>query len=378
MDFEEHAAKCLLEKWGIAVPAGRLVQNPVEAEQAAREIGPCVVKAQIAAGGRGNAGGILPAATPAEARDAAERVLGMEIGSHKVRRLRVETRICAVRELYAAVMSDPGSRRPVLLFSPLGGVDVERAAMRDPSAMRRLQVDIHSGPAPGEISRMIAGTRVGNAAAAVAATLERMYRIYRATDADLLEINPLAITPEGQVIAVDGKFTLDDGAASRQPELAALAAEPQRTQLEAEAAAEGLQMVELEGDIGVLANGAGLTMATMDAISHFGGQPANFLEVGGDGYTKGRTALRILLRKPGLRSVVVNFCGAFARTDILVEGVIAVLKELELEIPVYFSVHGTGEERAIELLRRELGVDPFFWMDDAVRAAVAAAHRGAS
>lgn len=374
MDFEENAAKCLLEKWGIAVPGGRLVESPAEAEQAAREIGPCVVKAQVPAGGRGKAGGILPAATPTEARDAAERILGIEIGGHPVRRLRVETRVHAVRELYAAVMSDPESRCPVLLFSPLGGVDVEQAAMRDPSAMRRLHVDIRSGTVPGEVSGMIAGARFGSAAGAVAATLERMYQIYRATDAALLEINPLAITPEGQVIAVDGKFTLDDGAASRQPELAALAADPRRTRLEAAAAAEGLQMVELDGDIGVLANGAGLTMATMDAISHFGGQPANFLEVGGDAYTKGRTALRILLRKPGLRSVVVNFCGAFARTDILVEGVISVLKELEPEIPVYFSVHGTGEERAVELLRRELGAEPCFWMDDAVRAAVAAAR----
>jgi succinyl-CoA synthetase beta subunit len=179
-------------------------------------------------------------------------------------------------------------------------------------------------------------------------------------------------------MALDCKLTIDDSAAPRQKELSPQAAPEKLTALEAEAAKEGLKYIELGGSVGVLANGAGLTMTTMDAIAHFGGEPANFLEIGGESYTKSEIALAILLKNPNVRSLLVNFCGAFARTDVMAEGVAKAWKSLKPDIPVFFTIHGTGEEEAIALVERELGITPYDLMDDAVRDAVAAARKAAA
>lgn len=374
MNFEEHAAKPLLAAAGIAVPASRLAATPDEAELAAAALGPCVVKAQVPTGKRGKAGGIRLAATPEEGRAAAEAILGMEIDGHRVDRLLIETQVPIARELYAAVLTDPATRGPVVLFSPLGGMDVEEAAERDPQAMRRLPVDIAKGLGTGRAATLVKDLNLGDAERAVAETLTRLYRVFRERDAELIEINPLVVTRDGDVVALDCKLVLDDAALARQPEIAGMGTPDRLTPLEAEAAEAGLKYIELDGSVGVLANGAGLTMTSMDAITHYGGRPANFLEIGGEAYTKSKVALSILLKNQNIRSLLVNFCGAFARTDVMAEGVITAWKELEPDIPVFFTIHGTGEDEAVALVQRELGIEPFDLMDDAVKAAVEAAR----
>ncbi|MFN3868371.1 MAG: succinate--CoA ligase, partial [Hyphomicrobiaceae bacterium] len=195
---------------------------------------------------------------------------------------------------------------------------------------------------------------------------------------ELIEINPLVVTKDGRIVALDCKLTVDDGAAARQADIVGMAAPEKLTDLEAEAAAAGLKYIELGGDVGVLANGAGLTMTTMDAIAHYGGKPANFLEIGGEAYTKSKVALSILLKNKNMKSLLVNFCGAFARTDVMAEGVVSAWRELDPGLPIFFTIHGTGEDEAVAIVRDRLGIEPFELMDDAVKAAVAAAERGAA
>ncbi|MCH8092280.1 MAG: acetate--CoA ligase family protein [Proteobacteria bacterium] len=374
MNFEEHAAKPLLETAGIAVPKRRLVTSAEEASSAAKELGACVIKAQVPAGKRGKAGGIAMADTPEAAATAADAILALEIGGHAVERLLVEERIAIAREFYAAVLNDASAKSPVVLFSTLGGMDIEDAAAKDPQALRRCVVDIREGFGHREAEEMLGGLDLGLGASGVAKTLVALYRIYRDTDAELIEINPLALTDDGGLVALDCKFILDDAAIPRQPDLAALGAKERLTALEARGRELGFQYIELDGNVGVLANGAGLTMATMDAVRHLGGRPANFLEVGGQAYTLTKSALELALANPSVKSLVVNFCGAFARTDVMTEGVVTAWEELKPAIPVFFSIHGTGEEEAVELLRTRLGMEPFDLMDDAIKAAIEAAR----
>ena len=374
MNFEEHAAKPLLETAGIAVPKRRLVTSAEEASSAAKELGACVIKAQVPAGKRGKAGGIAMADTPEAAATAADAILALEIGGHRVERLLVEERIAIAREFYAAVLNDASAKSPVVLFSTLGGMDIEDAAAKDPQALRRCVVDIREGFGHREAEEMLGGLDPGLGASGVAKTLVALYRLYRDTDAELIEINPLALTDDGGLVALDCKFILDDAAIPRQPDLAALGAKERLTALEARGRELGLQYIELDGNVGVLANGAGLTMATMDAVRHLGGRPANFLEVGGQAYTLTQSALELALANPRIKSLVVNFCGAFARTDVMTEGVVTAWEELKPAIPVFFSIHGTGEEEAVELLRTRLGMEPFDLMDDAIKAAIEAAR----
>ncbi|MEL6999143.1 MAG: ATP-grasp domain-containing protein [Pseudomonadota bacterium] len=374
MNFEEFAAKPLLAAGGIAVPPSQVVVSAEEAEVAAGAIGPCVVKAQVPTGKRGKAGGIKLAATPDDARAHADAILGMEIGGYTVEKLLVEGQVPIARELYAAVLNDPVTCGPVVLFSPLGGMDVEEAAEQDPNAMRRMPVDIREGLDLGTAASLLTGLNLDGQHDAVAEVLVRLYDVYRANDAELLEINPLVLTSDGRVIALDCKFTLCDSAVPRREELSAQGTPDKATDLEAEAAEAGLKYIELGGSVGVLANGAGLTMTTMDAITHYGGQPSNFLEIGGEAYTKSEIALKILLKNPNIKSLLVNFCGAFARTDVMAGGVVEAWKALKPDIPVFFTIHGTGEDEAVALVKSELAIEPFDLMDDAVKAAVEAAR----
>jgi succinyl-CoA synthetase beta subunit len=202
--------------------------------------------------------------------------------------------------------------------------------------------------------------------------------MYREIDAELVEINPLAVSSNGSVVALDAKVSLDPGARPRHEELfeeAAADAPLTGTPLERAAREQGFLLIELDGDVAILANGAGLTMTTMDAVAHYGGRPANFLEIGGDAYTRAVPALRLVLSNPKVRSLLINFCGAFARTDVMTDGVVQAIEELKPDIPISFSIHGTGEDEAIELVRERLGLEPHDVMDDAVREAIAAAGR---
>ena len=375
MDFEEHVGKArVLTPAGIAVPRGALCASPAEARAAAEDLGACVVKAQVATGKRGKAGGIRLAATPDEAERAAAAVLGLRIGEHRVERLLVEEQLAIARELYAAVLHDVDARRPLVLFSTEGGIDIEETAAAKPAAIRRRLLDPTEGAAPESFAPMLAGLGLDAWEPQVADVLARLYRAYGETDAELIEINPLALLANGRVVALDCKYVLDDAAAYRQEELAKLGTPGAMTELERRGAALGLKFIELDGNVGVLANGAGLTMATMDTIRHFGGRPANFLEIGGEAYTRSEAALALVLSNPGVKALVVNFCGAFARTDVMAEGVVKAWAKLKPEQPVFFSIHGTGEAEAVALVRRELGIQPYDLMEDAILAAVQAAQ----
>jgi succinyl-CoA synthetase beta subunit len=373
MNFEEHASKPLLAASGMDVPRGRLARSADEAAAIAQALAPVVVKAQVPTGKRGKAGGILPADDAEQARQAASRILGLEIGGHRVERVLVEEQADIVREFYAAVLNSAASKGPLVMFSATGGMDIEEIAKTDPQAVREAQVDIRAGFDESAADNLVAGLDLGEVQAAVAQFLVKLYACYRKYDAELLEVNPLALLSDGRLVALDCKFVLDDSGIKRQPELEGLGAREVLTELEERGRESGLRYIALDGSVGVLANGAGLTMTTMDVIAHHGGAPANFLEIGGEAYTKAKPALELVLANPNVKSLVVNFCGAFARTDVMTEGVIDAWQALAPKVPVFFSIHGTGAEEAIAMLGSRLGMTPYETMDEAIIAAIAAA-----
>ena len=380
MNFEEYAAKPLLAAAGIPIPEGVVAVTPDEAARAAAQIGACVVKAQVPTGKRGKAGGIKTAAGADEARSAARAILGMKIGEHTVHRLLVEEAADIGGESYAAVMNDPASKGPLLLYAAEGGMEIEELTTERPDALLRIEIDIRHGLDGAALRASLNGRAPAGREEEVAQILEKLYAAYTANDAELLEINPLATTADGRMVALDCKFTMDDSGAKRHEELATRATPDKYTELEARSHEHGLKYIELEGDVAVLANGAGLTMTTMDSVRHFGGNPANFLEIGGEAYRLGREALGLVLDNPRVKSLVVNFCGAFARTDVMTQGIVEAWEELKPDLPVFFSIHGTGDVEAVALLKERLGMEPFDHMDDAVKAAVeaakAAGHEG--
>ncbi len=357
MDFEEAEAKELLREAGIAVPPGEVCRDADSVVAAVGRLGRSAVKAQVPSGKRGKAGGIRLVKDAAEARAAAQAILGMEIAGHRVERVLVEKCADIAQELYLAVINDVATKGPMVLYSPSGGMDIEEMA----GSIVRVPVDIEKGfdsqALPPDV-KDLAG---------------QLHDLYAKVDAELLEINPLVRLKGGGLLALDCKLTLDDAALYRQPELAKTGAREKLTALERRGRELGLKYIELAGNVGVLANGAGLTMTTMDVISHYGGAPANFLEIGGDAYTKAEGALGLVLANPRVKSIIINFCGAFARTDVMAGGVVEAWQKLEPTLPVFFSVHGTGEDEAIALIKQKLGIQPFDRMEDAVQAAVEAA-----
>ncbi|MBC8337976.1 MAG: acetate--CoA ligase family protein [Alphaproteobacteria bacterium] len=377
MNFEEYAAKPLLKAAGIAIPDGRYVRTPEDAAEAFDAIGPSVIKAQVPTGKRGKAGGIKIADTADEARDAAQAILGMEIAGHRVEGVLVEGRSDIHREFYAAVMNDSGSKGPLVLFSTEGGMDIEEVAAETPDKLKQTAVDIRTGFDADAARALLDGLDLGEAVDAIADFLVNLYTAYRDNDAELLEVNPLAQVAGGGLVALDCKFVLDDSAIKRHEDLAAKGSPEKLTELEQRGEDAVIKYIELDGDVGVLANGAGLTMTTMDVVRHHGGKPANFCEIGGEAYTKAQTALGMVLDKPGIKSLVVNFCGAFARCEVMMEGLLNAWDELQPEIPVFFSIAGTGDEEAIKMLKDRLGLVPYPDMDAASKAAVDAARDAA-
>jgi len=378
MNFEEHAAKPLLAARGIAVPRSALAKTPDEAAAIAESLGTAVVvKAQVPAGKRGKAGGIRLARAPQEAGLHAAAILGMDIAGHKVEKVLIEECLPIERELYCAVLNDNSSKGPLVMFSTEGGMDIEEVAASAPARLRRQPVDIRRGFSRADAGVLVQGLALGAAEGKVADALAGLYQAYTAHDAELLEINPLVVTRDGHVVALDCKLVMDDCGIVRQSDVARTGTPEKLTGLEARAGDVGLKYIDLDGDVGVLANGAGLTMTTMDVVRHYGGRPANFLEIGGESYTQAKPALELLLSKPGIKSLVINFCGAFARTDVMTQGVIEAIEALKPALPIFFSVHGTGDEEAIRLLQDRLGVTPLPTMDDACKAAVNAAKGAA-
>ena len=383
MDLLEHQGKHLLAAAGLTVPQGQVVATADEAENVAQTLGGRVVcKAQVAAGKRGKAGAVRVVGSAAEAHAATGEILGSDVLGSRVTELLVEEAVDIASELYAAVLDDPVSKGPLLLFSTAGGMDIEEVNATTPERVHRIHLDVRESQPVDAIRAMLDASDLPSASKGVVCeALAGIYRAYLDCDASLVEVNPLVVTAVGTVAALDAKVTIDPASTARHGDLLASlpggAPAGSGTELERRGAEHGLSYIELDGSVGVLANGAGLTMTTLDAVSHFGGSAANFLEIGGDAYTKATPALELVLSNPRVRSLLVNFCGAFARTDVMTEGVVRAIEELRPELPISFTIHGTGEAEAIALVRERLGAEPYDLMDDAVRAAVADAQREA-
>ncbi|HXF97349.1 MAG TPA: ADP-forming succinate--CoA ligase subunit beta [Gaiellaceae bacterium] len=355
MDLYEHQGKELFRRFGIPVSEGRLAATPEEARAAAAELGgEVVVKAQVLTGGRGKAGGIKLAATPAEAEARAREILGMDIRGHLVRKVWVERASAIARERYLSLTFDRSAKRPLFMFTTQGGVDIEEVAARSPEAIVRLHVDPLIGYRPWQGRRLVyeGGVADPGERRQIEAIVERLYEVFVGCEAMLCEINPLIATPEGEVRALDAKVTLDDNALFRHPDLAGLrdlaAADP----LEALAREKGVTYVKLDGEVGVLGNGAGLTMSTVDVVTFVGGRPANFCDLGGGGDAQGVVdALEVVTRDPQVRAIFFNIFGGITRCDEVARGILQALERMAIAHPIVVRLDGTNAEEGRRLLR---------------------------
>src|SRR4051794_240166 len=375
MDLYEYQGKELFRRFGIPVSEGRLVETPEDALAAADELGgPVVVKAQVLTGGRGKAGGVKLAQTPEEAESHANDILGLDIRGHVVRRLWIEQASEIAKEYYLSITFDRGEKRPLFMFTTQGGVEIEQVAEENPEALVRLHVDPLEGFQPWVARRLVYGAGVEDPGEQkqIASIVEKLYRCFIETDAMLAEINPLIVTPDGEVRALDSKFTVDDSALSRHPAIAALrdtsAAEP----LEAFAREKGVTYVKLDGSVGILGNGAGLSMSTVDVVVTAGGRPANFCDLGGGGSAEGVVdALEVITRDPQVKSIFFNIFGGITRCDEVARGILEALDRLKLETPIVVRLDGTNAEEGRQILKEaappNLYVEPTM-LDAAQRA----------
>ena len=360
MKIHEYQAKALLAGHDVPVPRGEPAFSAPEAGAVARRLGGrVVVKAQIHAGGRGKGGGVKVAADAGEAERIAGDILGMTLvtpqtgpGGRVVRRLLIEEALDVASELYLGVLVDRSAGRPVMMASASGGMDIEAVAAATPEAIHRVHADPGLGLAPFQARRLAHAVGLtGKAARAAAAVMGRAYDAFAASDASLVEINPLVVTAAGAVLALDAKVTLDDNALFRHGDLADLRDPAEEEPLETEASRHALNYIRLDGDIGCMVNGAGLAMATMDIIKVSGGEPANFLDVGGGANADQiRNAFRILLSDTHVRAVLINIFGGILRCDILAAGVIAAVTELGGDVPVVIRMEGTNVEEGRRML----------------------------
>ncbi|MGZ4383391.1 MAG: ADP-forming succinate--CoA ligase subunit beta, partial [Gaiellaceae bacterium] len=354
MDLYEYQGKELFRRFGIPVSEGRLALSADEAGRAAGELGGnVVVKAQVLTGGRGKAGGIKLARSPQEAAEQAKAILGMDIRGHVVRRLWIERASEIAREYYLSLTFDRGAKQPLFMFTTQGGIEIEEVAATRPEALVRLHVDPLAGFRPFEARRLVYGAGIADPderrqIAAIAASL---YAAFAGCDAMLCEINPLIVTPAGEVRALDAKVTVDDNALPRHPEIAAMR-DPESVPPEERAAREkGVTYVKLDGDVGILGNGAGLVMSTLDVIALAGGKPANFCDLGGGGDAQGVVdALEVIEADPQVRSILFNIFGGITRCDEVARGILQALERMEIAQPIVVRFDGTHAEQGRELL----------------------------
>lgn len=360
MKIHEYQAKALLAQHGVPVPRGEVVWTVEAAEEAARKIGgPVVLKAQIHAGGRGKAGGIRTAQTPQQAAEIAKAMLGMRLVTHQtgpegriVHRVLVEEVLPVERELYLGVVLDRAAGMPVLMASAAGGVEIEEIAAKTPELILKEHIDIGMGLAPFQARKLAYGMGLPTQAiSGAAAAMTALAKAYVALDASLAEINPFVLTTDGRLFALDAKINLDDNALFRHKDLMELRDLHEEDPLEVEASRFGLSYIKLDGNVGCMVNGAGLAMATMDIIKHAGGNPANFLDVGGGASAEQiRHAFRILLSDKNVRAVLINIFGGILRCDTLATGVVAAARELEVKVPVVVRMEGTNVELGRKIL----------------------------
>jgi succinyl-CoA synthetase beta subunit len=361
MKIHEYQAKAILARHGVPVPQGEVVFSAKEAEDTARRLGgTVVVKAQIHAGGRGKGGGVKVVKGPDEAATVAADMIGMRLVTHQtgpagqvVQRVLVEQGLRIKRELYLGIVVDRSTERPVLMASPDGGVEIEKVAEDTPE--RIFKEFIHPGVGLGAYQTRALAFALGLEGAQVAQAGKLMTAVYNtfiATDASLIEINPLIVTEEGNLLALDAKMTFDDNALYRHPDLKDLRDITEEEPLEVEASKFSLNYIKLDGTIGCMVNGAGLAMATMDIIKLAGGEPANFLDVGGGANAEQiRNAFKILMSDKSVKAVLINIFGGILRCDVLAEGVIAAVKELGVPVPIVIRMEGTNVDEGKRLLR---------------------------
>ncbi len=360
MKIHEYQAKDLLKNFGVAVPRGRVAATAAEAEAIARELGgKVVVKAQIHAGGRGKGGGVKLAEGAEQARAVAGQILGMTLVTHQtgpegrlVRQVLVEETLPIARELYAGIVVDRVAGQPVFMASAAGGMEIEEVAASNPEAIRKAAFDAGYGLQPFQARQLAFGLGLaGAAAAAAAAIFVSLARAFVALDAALAEINPLVLTSDDRVIALDAKLNLDDNALYRHAELKALRDRNEEAPLEVEATQYGLNYIKLDGNVACMVNGAGLAMATMDIIQYAGGRPANFLDVGGGASQEQvRHAFEILLQDPNVKAVLINIFGGILRCDTLAAGVVEAARAVRLAVPLVIRMEGTNVEQGRKIL----------------------------
>jgi succinyl-CoA synthetase beta subunit len=389
MKIHEYQAKAILAKYGVPVPQGEVVFNAADAAAVASRLGgTVVVKAQIHAGGRGKGGGVKVVKGPDEARTAAQQMIGMNLVTYqtgpagqKVERVLIEQGLRIKRELYLGLVLDRTTERLVLMVSSEGGVEIEKVAEEAPEKI--FKEFIHPGIGLSAFqARKLAfalGLQGGQIAQAVK-TIAALYNAFVATDASLLEINPLIVTEEGNLLALDAKMNFDDNALFRHPDIKELRDTSEEDPLEVEASKYSLNYIKLDGTVGCMVNGAGLAMATMDIIKLAGGEPANFLDVGGGANAEQiKNAFRILTADKGVRAVLINIFGGILRCDILAEGVIAAVRELDVTVPIVIRMEGTNVEQGKQMLKVSgLNFETADDMSEAAAKVVAAARTGVS
>jgi succinyl-CoA synthetase beta subunit len=380
MKIHEYQAKELFRRGGIPVPRGEVVTTPEEAYRVAAEYSrPVVVKAQVLVGGRGKAGGVKLAKNADEAKKQAQAIIGMDIKGLKVDKVLVTEAVDIASEIYVGVIMDRGSQRPLVMASAAGGVEIEVVARETPEAIRRLSVDPRYGLLPFQ-ARALAGALHSDFAVVqqIAAVVEKLYRVFESTDASLAEINPLVVTPGRDVVAIDAKINVDDSALYRQKDIEAMRDVSAEDPGEVEARKADLSFVKLSGNVGCIVNGAGLAMATMDLIKTFGGQPANFLDIGGSSNPqKVVSAIKIILRDPHVKSIFVNIFGGITRCDDVARGLVTAFKEMDLKLPVVIRLTGTNEEQGREILSA-IRLHSAATMDEGVKTAIELARQGSA
>ncbi|MBX3665496.1 MAG: ADP-forming succinate--CoA ligase subunit beta [Burkholderiales bacterium] len=385
MKIHEYQAKEILRKYGVTTPRGIPCFTVDEAVGAAAKLGGSVwvVKAQIHAGGRGKGGGVKVAKSPAEVKTHASSILGMQLKTHqtgpegqKVRRLLIEEGADIKKELYVGLVIDRGSQRAVLMASSEGGMDIEEVAAKTPEKIHKVVIDPVSGLAAADADDVARKIGVPEASVPQArAILQALYKAFDDTDASLAEINPMILTGDGKVVALDAKIDFDNNALFRHPDIVALRDLDEEDPAEVEASKHDLNYIQLDGDIGCLVNGAGLAMASMDIIKLYGGQPANFLDVGGSATAEKVTeAFKIMLRNPQLKAILVNIFGGIMKCDVIAQGVVAAARQVSLGVPLVVRLEGTNVELGKKILAESgLPIIAGNNMADAAQKVVAAA-----
>ena len=382
MKVHEYQAKSILARYGVAVPRGEVTDSPAQAREIAKRLGGrVVVKAQIHAGGRGKGGGVQLANDPGQAHDLARKILGMTLvtpqtgpAGRLVQKVLVEEALDIARELYLGVTLDRSRGLPVVMASLSGGMEIEEVAAKDPNAILREAIDPAAGMFPFQARKLAFALGLsGESFQKGVALMQALFEAYVETDASLAEVNPLLVTKQGDVLALDAKMTFDDNALFRHPDIKEMRDLFEEDPLEVEASRFGLNYIKLDGNVGCMVNGAGLAMATMDLVKLAGGEPANFLDVGGGANEEQvKNAFRIILSDKNVKGVLINIFGGIMRCDIIATGVVNAIKEIGIEVPVVVRLEGTNVEEGKAILKSSgLAVIPANDMKDAAEKVIA-------